>query len=91
MSNWMNDEGEPYMTAAELRFEAELDEQSAAERYLDDDQFFGEEPEDCDPFNSYCVNDDDDCETCAQFWLEFHAEGALEDAAMEFGLFGSEA
>jgi len=32
----MNEAGEPYMTAAQLRFEAELDEQSAHERMMDD-------------------------------------------------------
>lgn len=49
MSNWMNEAGEPYMTAAQLRFEAELDEQSWHERqadyYMNDD--YGYEPEWC--------------------------------------------
>ena len=54
MSNYANEAGEPYMTAAALNFEAALDEQYAAERYLDDDEFFGDEPED----GECCANGD---------------------------------
>jgi len=36
-SNWRNEAGEPYMTAAALNFEAALDEQSAYERQFDYD------------------------------------------------------
>lgn len=54
MSNWMNEAGEPYMTHAQLAFEAALDEQDAIERaenhfyedwgYEEDDV----DPEDCE-------------------------------------------
>ena len=58
----------------------------------DQDDFYDQDYDEdvCDPYNSYCANDDDDCEECAAYWLGFHADGMAEDAAMEFGLFGSE-
>lgn len=39
--------------------------------YVDDE-------ETCDPHNSVCAYDDDDCEICAEYWLEFHAEALGE-------------
>src|SRR4051812_4222137 len=55
MSNYANEAGEPYMTAAQLRFEAELDAQSAEERYYDEaDNLYGDEPEE----GECCANGD---------------------------------
>lgn len=52
MSNYMNEAGEPYMTAAALRFEASLDEQYAYERMSD--EFYND-------FADEDYNDPDDC------------------------------
>lgn len=49
MSNYANEAGEPYMTAAALNFEAALDEQSAYERQFDYDFDYDDEPEADDP------------------------------------------
>jgi hypothetical protein len=61
------------------------------------------EEDECDPAAGFCVYDNDDCEACAEYWLDFHADGmreryeldqddygryGSEDAAMESGLFG---
>jgi hypothetical protein len=45
MSNygWTNEAGEPIMDGAAYRFEQQLDMESAHERYLDDDEFFGDD------------------------------------------------
>ena len=43
MSSIYNADGEPMLTAAELRFEAELDELSAWERWYDEDYYDPEE------------------------------------------------
>ena len=47
MSGYFNEAGEPLMDAAAMRFEAELDAQSASEamedRWLDDDGFYDED------------------------------------------------
>jgi hypothetical protein len=56
MSNWQNEAGEPYMTAAELRFEAELDDMAAYERAMDPDAFYGDYEPDVDP--STCKHED---------------------------------
>lgn len=61
----MNEAGEPYMTAAELRFEAALDEQYAYERAMDPDAYYGDydydpedvDPEDCDHGDASCGRD----------------------------------
>jgi hypothetical protein len=66
MSNYANEAGEPYMTAAQLRFEAELDEQSAYERQFDD--FYDNEPAD------YY----DECDECGDFALDTRT-GVCED------------
>lgn len=87
-SNWRNDAGEPYMTASALNFEAALDEQSAYERQFDDYD------------NNYEKYDDDECGDCGLDDCDWCIDNGLvdapdgydvdEDAAMEFGLFGSE-
>lgn len=43
MSSIYNEDGEPMLTAAELRTEAELDELSAWERWYDNDYYYEEE------------------------------------------------
>jgi len=60
----MNEAGEPFMTAAELRFEAELDDYYAWERANDPDLFYGYDepeydvdPEDCDHGDASCGRD----------------------------------
>ena len=59
----MNEAGEPYMTAAALRFEAELDEQSAAEREYDDFYDDGDEPDWCRKCgDEYDENGEHECE-----------------------------
>ena len=74
-----NEAGEPLIDAAALRFEQELDRQSAEERYLDDNEgfFYDYDDEPCEG----CDNDPEDC-TCEDDYE------VPEDAAMEAGLFG---
>lgn len=36
------------------------------------------EDEVCDPASGFCANDDDECSECAEYWLDFHADG-MED------------
>ena len=66
MSNYANEAGEPYMTAAALNFEAALDEQYAAERYLDDDEFFGDGPDcdTCEDDEDYAISEHGGCPDC---------------------------
>lgn len=45
----MNEAGEPYMTAAQLRFEAELDDYYAWERANDPDLFYNYDEVEVDP------------------------------------------
>lgn len=43
------------------------------------DDIFDEMDEDqCDPHNSYCIEGDDPCFECREYWAEFHADG-MED------------
>lgn len=58
---WTNEDGEPIMSGEAYRFEQALDAQSAEERYMDDDQFFGSDDEYvCDGCGA---EDEEDC-TC---------------------------
>jgi hypothetical protein len=74
MSNWMNEAGEPYMTAAELRFEAALDEQAAYDRMADafyaDDEFAPCErnPELCEGGDLDRTEDGAECAWCGTEW-----------------------
>lgn len=43
------------------------------------DSFDDWDEDECDPANSYCAYDDADCETCREYWLDFHADGMRED------------
>ena len=44
MPNWTNEEGEPFMTAAELNFEYELDAEAAYQAVLDfEDDYYDED------------------------------------------------
>lgn len=40
---------------------------------------YDEGEDECDPANGVCAYDNDDCENCADYWLDFHAEGMMED------------
>jgi hypothetical protein len=84
MSNYMNEAGEPYMTAAQLNFEAALDEQSAYERQFDYDQYDDDDCGDCER---------SDCDWCIDNGLAEPEDDyeVAEDAAMEAGLFGWDA
>lgn len=92
MSNWMNEAGEPYMTAAQLRFEAELDEQSAYERQYDDfydrdDYDEGEECPDCGDYGldtqsgecAFCgyVMAEDEGPVMEDQWLDSYMEDRM--------------
>ena len=80
----MNEAGEPYMTAAQLNFEAALDQQSAEEAWFDRQEsgYYDDECPDCgedhDEDEPCDVDEDDDTYPA-------------EDAAMEAGLFGWDA
>jgi hypothetical protein len=104
MSNygWTNEEGEPIMDGAAYRFEQQLDMESAEQRYLDDDEFFGPDDDehsyDFDDLNEdevpWCYGCDDyarcgDYENHDTSWTNGNPYPA-EDAGMEFGLWGSE-
>ena len=83
MSNWMNEAGEPYMTAAQLAFEASLDEQSAYDRQFDD--YYDDRGDFCYDCGGYIDQHSEcDCE-----YDEDEADGAI-DSAMEAGLFGGD-
>jgi hypothetical protein len=88
-NSWTNADGEPIMDGAAWRFEQQLDIEYAEQRA--DWQMDDYSDDECDPWNNVCATDDEDCDTCRDYWLDHHAEGMREDAAMEFGLFGSEA
>jgi hypothetical protein len=75
MSNYANEAGEPYMTAAQLNFEAALDEQYAEEAWFDRQEAWDAEDE--------WDEDEDDLDDDGAYDM-------AEDAAMESGLWGSE-
>jgi hypothetical protein len=73
MSNYANEAGEPYMTAAQLNFEAALDEQSAYERQFDYD--YADDPEwecetACGEYADDKVNGRWLCQTCINEGVE---------------------
>lgn len=94
MSNYANEAGEPYMTAAALRFEAELDAQSAEERWMDpydepdydDDECDVDYDLDAHNGHAWCWTHDQNADEC----FPDEGDGVPEDAMMEVGLFGGE-
>lgn len=76
MSNygWTNEEGEPIMDGAAYRFEQALDAQYAEERFMDDDEFFGDEPDYGECFEPDCGGEidptDSRCFDCGELAVE---------------------
>lgn len=69
MSDWRNDDGEPMMTAAALRLEAELDALSAYDRAMDADYFPGDDVDcavPCDSGDRDSVDGRAVCPWCGQ-------------------------
>jgi hypothetical protein len=70
--NWTPDYSNPHFLCDHENGECEV-------ANMLDDIF---EEDECDPHNSVCVEGDEPCRECKNYWLDFHADG-MEDAWLD--------